>query len=153
MLNATTNNYELRMTNETIHNTITSRRDFLKFLGFSTAVAALAGCEGAVHKTIPYVIQPESIVAGEANYYATCIADGFDFASVLVKTREGRPIAVLRNPEAKAGGAVNARILASVLSLYDEQRNPSPTLSQGGELWQQLDTKAITALEKAKAEG
>ena len=146
-------NDELRMTNENIHNISTSRRDFLKFLGFSTAVAALAGCEGAVHKTIPYVIQPESIVAGEANYYATCIADGFDFASVLVKTREGRPIAVLRNPEAKAGGAVNARILASVLSLYDEHRNPSPTLSQGGELWQQLDTKAITALEKAKAEG
>ena len=146
-------NDKLRMTNENIHNISTSRRDFLKFLGFSTAVAALAGCEGAVHKTIPYVIQPESIVAGEANYYATCIADGFDFASVLVKTREGRPIAVLRNPEAKAGGSVNARILASVLSLYDEQRNPSPTLSQGGELWQQLDTKAITALEKAKAEG
>ena len=146
-------NDELRMTNENIHNISTSRRDFLKFLGFSTAVAALAGCEGAVHKTIPYVIQPESIVAGEANYYATCIADGFDFASVLVKTREGRPIAVLRNPEAKAGGAVNARILASVLSLYDEHRNPSPPLSQGGELWQQLDTKAITALEKAKAEG
>jgi len=146
-------NDELRMTNENIHNISTSRRDFLKFLGFSTAVAALAGCEGAVHKTIPYVIQPESIVAGEANYYATCIADGFDFASVLVKTREGRPIAVLRNPEAKAGGAVNASILASVLSLYDEHRNPSPTLSQGGELWQQLDTKAITALEKAKAEG
>ena len=146
-------NDELQMTNENIHNISTSRRDFLKFLGFSTAVAALAGCEGAVHKTIPYVIQPESIVAGEANYYATCIADGFDFASVLVKTREGRPIAVLRNPEAKAGGAVNARILASVLSLYDEHRNPSPTLSQGGELWQQLDTKAITALEKAKTEG
>ena len=141
------------MTKESIHNIPTSRRDFLKFLGFSTAVAALAGCEGAVHKTIPYVIQPESIVAGEANYYATCIADGFDFASVLVKTREGRPIAVLRNPEAKVGGAVNARILASVLSLYDENRNPSPTLSQGGELWQQLDTKAITALEKAKAKG
>lgn len=146
-------NDKLQMTNENIHNISTSRRDFLKFLGFSTAVAALAGCEGAVHKTVPYVIQPESIVAGEANYYATCIADGFDFASVLVKTREGRPIAVLRNPEAKAGGSVNARILASVLSLYDEQRNPSPTLSQGGELWQQLDTKAITALEKAKAEG
>ena len=67
-------NDELQMTNENIHNISTSRRDFLKFLGFSTAVAALTGCEGAVHKTIPYVIQPESIVAGEANYYATCIA-------------------------------------------------------------------------------
>ena len=139
------------MTNETIHNTITSRRDFLKLLGFSTAVAALAGCEGAVHKTIPYVIQPESIVAGEANYYATCIADGFDFASVLVKTREGRPIAVLRNPEAKAGGAVNARILASVLSLYDENRKP-PTIA-GEDFWQKIDTDTLSALEKAKAEG
>ena len=144
-------NDELRMTNENIHNISTSRRDFLKFLGFSTAVAALAGCEGAVHKTIPYVIQPESIVAGEANYYATCIADGFDFASVLVKTREGRPIAVLRNPEAKAGGAVNARILASVLSLYDENRKPPTTAGEG--FWQKIDTDTLSALEKAKAEG
>ena len=141
----------IKMTNENIHNTSTSRRDFLKFLGFSTAVAALAGCEGAVHKTIPYVIQPESIVAGEANYYATCIADGFDFASVLVKTREGRPIAVLRNPEAKAGGAVNARILASVLSLYDENRKP-PTIAGEG-FWQKIETDTLSALEKAKAEG
>ena len=139
------------MTNENIHNISTSRRDFLKFLGFSTAVAALAGCEGAVHKTIPYVIQPESIVAGEANYYATCIADGFDFASVLVKTREGRPIAVLRNPEAKVGGAVNARILASILSLYDENRKP-PTIAGEG-FWQKIDTDTLSALEKAKAEG
>ena len=144
-------NDELRMTNENIHNISTSRRDFLKFLGFSTAVAALAGCEGAVYKTIPYVIQPESIVAGEANYYATCIADGFDFASVLVKTREGRPIAVLRNPEAKAGGAVNARILASVLSLYDENRKP-PSIA-GENFWQKIDTDTLSALEKAKAEG
>ena len=144
-------NDELRMTNENIHNISTSRRDFLKFLGFSTAVAALAGCEGAVHKTIPYVIQPESIVAGEANYYATCIADGFDFASVLVKTREERPIAVLRNPEAKAGGAVNARILASVLSLYDENRKP-PSIA-GEVFWQKIDTDTLSALEKAKAEG
>ena len=144
-------NYELQMTKESIHNIPTSRRDFLKFLGFSTAVAALAGCEGAVHKTIPYVIQPESIVAGEANYYATCIADGFDFASVLVKTREGRPIAVLRNPEARTGGAVNARILASVLSLYDENRKP-PTIA-GEDFWQKIDTDTLSALEKAKAEG
>ena len=144
-------NYELQMTKESIHNIPTSRRDFLKFLGFSTAVAALAGCEGAVHKTIPYVIQPESIVAGEANYYATCIADGFDFASVLVKTREGRPIAVLRNPEAKVGGAVNARILASILSLYDENRKP-PTIAGEG-FWQKIDTDTLSALEKAKAEG
>src|SRR5690606_5051129 len=67
--------------------TSTTRRDFLKFVGFSTAAASLAACEGPVIKSIPYVVQPEEIVPGVANYYATTIADGYDFASVLVKTR------------------------------------------------------------------
>ncbi|PIX08691.1 MAG: quinol:cytochrome C oxidoreductase, partial [Flavobacteriaceae bacterium CG_4_8_14_3_um_filter_34_10] len=69
----------------------TSRRDFLKYVGFTTAAATFAACEGPVIKSIPYVIQPDEIVPGIANYYATTLADGFDFASVLVKTREGRP--------------------------------------------------------------
>ena len=66
----------------------TSRRDFLKYVGFSTTAAALAACEGPVIKSVPYVVQPEQIRPGIANYYATAIADGFDFASILVKTRE-----------------------------------------------------------------
>ena len=36
----------------------TSRRDFLKYVGFSTAAASLAACEGPVHKSIPYVSSP-----------------------------------------------------------------------------------------------
>ena len=91
---------------------MTSRRDFLKYIGFSTAAAALAACEGPVHKSIPYLVQPEEIVPSQANYYATCIADGFDFASVVVKTLEGRPILIEPNPDARCGKAVNARILA-----------------------------------------
>lgn len=66
----------------------TNRRDFLKYVGFSTAAATMAACEGPVVKSIPYVVQPDQIIPGVANYYATTIADGFDFASVLVKTRE-----------------------------------------------------------------
>ena len=69
----------------------TSRRDFLKYVGFSTAAATIAACEGPVIKSIPYVFQPERIVPGVAEYYATTMADGFDFSSVLVKAREGRP--------------------------------------------------------------
>ena len=68
----------------------TSRRDFLKYVGFSTAAASLAACEGPVIKSIPYVVQPTEIIPGVANYYATTIADGFDFTSVLVKTRDRR---------------------------------------------------------------
>ena len=39
--------------------TSTSRRDFLKFLGFSTAAATLAACETPINKAIPYVIYYE----------------------------------------------------------------------------------------------
>src|SRR6056300_99516 len=111
---------------ETLSETSTNRRDFLKFVGFSTAAASLAACEGPVVKSIPYVVQPEEIIPGIANYYATTIANGFDFASILVKTREGRPIKVENNKEASVKGVANARVQASVLSLYDSTRLQGP---------------------------
>ena len=54
-----------------LSSTSTSRRDFLKFLGFSTAAATLAACETPINKAIPYVVKPEEITPGVANYYAT----------------------------------------------------------------------------------
>ena len=72
----------------------TSRRDFLKVMGFSTAAVALAACETPVNKSIPYVVKPEEITPGVANFYASTFYDGHDYASVLVKTREGRPIKI-----------------------------------------------------------
>ncbi|WP_295986833.1 TAT-variant-translocated molybdopterin oxidoreductase, partial [uncultured Algibacter sp.] len=82
---------------KTLESSSTTRRDFLKYVGFSTAAASLAACEGPVIKSIPYVVQPDQIIPGIANYYATAIANGFDFASILVKTREGRPIKIENN--------------------------------------------------------
>ena len=73
---------------EALEESSTSRRDFLKYVGFSTAAASLAACEGPVIKSVPYVVQPEQIRPGVANYYATAIADGFDFGSILIKTRK-----------------------------------------------------------------
>ncbi|WP_417885218.1 TAT-variant-translocated molybdopterin oxidoreductase [Zunongwangia sp.] len=117
----------------------TSRRDFLKYVGFSTAAASLAACEGPVVKTIPYVVQPERLVPGVANYYASTIADGFDFASVLVKTREGRPIKIENNDLAtiKAGGG--ARVNASVLGLYDKNRVKRPMIDGKNVSWEEFD--------------
>ncbi len=80
---------------EVLENSSTSRRDFLKYVGFSTAVASLAACEGPVIQSIPYVVKPEDTILGVADWYATTMSDGFDFANVLVKTREGRPILVM----------------------------------------------------------
>ena len=130
---------------ETLSSTNTNRRDFLKYVGFSTAAASLAACEGPVIKSIPYVVQPENIVPGVANYYATSIANGFDFASILIKTREGRPIKVENNTLAKVGGGANARVQASVLSLYDSTRLQGP-MANG----EPIEWAALNAAVKAK---
>jgi len=102
---------------ETLESSSTSRRDFLKYVGFTTAAATLAACEGPVKKSIPYVVKPDDTILGVADWFASSIANGQDYANILVKTREGRPILVMPNKE--ANGTTNARVQASVLSLYD----------------------------------
>lgn len=124
---------------KTLASSSTNRRDFLKYVGFSTAAASLAACEGPVVKSIPYVVQPEQIIPGVANYYATTIANGFDFASVLIKTREGRPIKVENNTDAKVNGGANARVQASVLTLYDKNRLQGPKAGEEDVTWEAMD--------------
>jgi molybdopterin-containing oxidoreductase family iron-sulfur binding subunit len=77
-----------------------SRRDFLKTFRILYSSSNFAACEAPVIKTIPYVVKPHDIIPGSPNYYASTYFDGFDFASVLVKTREGRPIKIEPNPAA-----------------------------------------------------
>ncbi|MDC1325634.1 TAT-variant-translocated molybdopterin oxidoreductase [Ulvibacter sp.] len=125
---------------ETLEASSTTRRDFLKYVGFTTAAASLAACEGPVVKSIPYVVAPDEIVPGVANYYASTIADGFDFANILVKTREGRPIKIERNDLALNNGSVNARVHASVLSLYDANRLTDPRVDGQEVSWSDFDT-------------
>ena len=133
---------------ETLEASSTTRRDFLKYVGFTTAAASLAACEGPVIKSIPYVVAPDEIVPGVANYYASTIADGFDFANVLVKTREGRPIKLERNDLAKNGGSVNARVQASVLSLYDSKRLMAPLVDGAEVSWEDFDTKVAQKMNE-----
>ncbi|MGB5780877.1 MAG: TAT-variant-translocated molybdopterin oxidoreductase, partial [Eudoraea sp.] len=135
---------------ENLSASTTNRRDFLKYVGFSTAAASLAACEGPVRKSIPYVIKPEQIIPGIANYYATTIADGYDFASILIKTREGRPIKVENNKDAKTNGNSNARIQASVLSLYDSTRLQGPLANGEPAEWTAIDTSVKNKLEALK---
>ncbi|WP_222983192.1 TAT-variant-translocated molybdopterin oxidoreductase [Flagellimonas meishanensis] len=135
---------------EKLSNSSTNRRDFLKYVGFSTAAATVAACEGPVHKSIPYVVQPDRIVPGVANYYATTIADGFDFASILVKTREGRPIKIENNTEAKVNGGANARVQASVLTLYDSKRLQGPSANGEPIEWKVLDATVRAKLNSLK---
>ena len=130
-----------------------SRRDFLKLLGFSTAAVTLAACEAPVIKTIPYVVKPHEIIPGVPNYYATTYFDGYDFASVLVKTREGRPIKIEPNPLAKDLGKTNARAQAAVLSLYDNDKVKQPKLNGKDETFDKVDDFVLKGLADAQAGG
>ncbi len=138
---------------KTLESSSTTRRDFLKYVGFSTAAASLAACEGPVIKSIPYVVQPDQIIPGVANYYASTIANGYDFASVLVKTREGRPIKIENNDLAAANGGANARVNASVLDLYDSLRVANPKKNGEDSSWVEFDADTTAGLNAAMASG
>ncbi len=126
---------------EALESSSTTRRDFLKYVGFSTAAASLAACEGPVINSVPYVNQPERIIPGMANYYATTIANGYDFASVVVRTREGRPIKIEGNRDILSRGNANARVHASVLDLYDNNRLKTPLVKAQEATWDELDAQ------------
>ena len=130
----------------------TSRRDFLKYLGFSTAAASLAACEAPIQKVIPFVVKPEQTVAGVANWYASSFYDGHDFASILIKNREGRPIFLKSNDLCDKGG-VTARVQASVLNLYDSARLKTPLANGEESSWANVDANIVKGLKAAKASG
>lgn len=135
--------------------TSTSRRDFLKVFGYSlTSAAILASCEKPVQKAIPYIIQPEEIISGKALHYATSYFDGNEFASIVVKTRDGRPIKVEGNELSPYNGkGTTARVQASVLSLYDDARLKSPAKAAHPITWAQADSEIKSALDSINRAG
>ncbi len=112
------------LSDENIFNAKTPRRDFLKYLGFSTAAAALAAsCEMPVRKAIPFLHKPDDIVPGIANYYASTYLNDGDAIPVVVKQREGRPIKIEGNDlSSLTNGGTSAQCQSSVLDLYDNTR-------------------------------
>jgi MoCo/4Fe-4S cofactor protein with predicted Tat translocation signal len=146
-------NEEFLGNKENLDSTHTSRRDFLKYMGFSTAAATLAACESPVYESLPYVVAPEEIIPGIANYYASSYYDGHDFASLLIKTREGRPIKVENNKEAGINASANTRVHGSVLNLYDATRLQRPAVNGQESNWSSLDKEIMAGLAKAEAEG
>lgn len=129
----------------------TPRRDFLKAVGFGVGAVTLAACQKVpVNKSIPYLIKPEEVTPGVANYYTST----YEGQAILVKTREGRPIKVEGNPnDLLGGGGLSAQAQASVLDLYDVNRLKNPTRDGNGQDWSAIDSFVKSELAAVAASG
>lgn len=132
-------------------NSVAPRRDFLKAMGFGLGAVSLAACNVApVQKSIPYLIKPEEVTPGVPNYYASSYKGG----SILVKTREGRPIKVEGNPSCLINqGGLNAQAQASVLDLYDISKLKGPVKGGVENTWEDVDKYVQRQLSKVQAAG
>ncbi|MDP2364664.1 MAG: molybdopterin oxidoreductase, partial [Ignavibacteria bacterium] len=143
-----------------------SRRKFLALAGASAAFAATA-CTNYRDKgeVMPYVKKPEEVTVGKSNFYASTCTECPLSCGTLVKTREGRPVKIMGNPENPVNkGKICSTGEASILNLYDPDRMKFPLNQKGSELflfkddvnketWANSDNEIVSALNKAKAEG
>ncbi|SMO84057.1 prokaryotic molybdopterin-containing oxidoreductase family, iron-sulfur binding subunit [Saccharicrinis carchari] len=131
-----------------------SRRDFLKYFGFSVASAAvLASCERPVKKAIPLLIQPEEVRPGVASFYASTFYVGSEAVPILVKVRDGRPIKIEGNELSKlTHGGTSAQVQASLLGLYDESRPKNPTFNKEEITWEKANAGIKTTLDNLSAD-
>jgi molybdopterin-containing oxidoreductase family iron-sulfur binding subunit len=131
-----------------------SRRDFLKMMGFSVAAASLAACEAPVRKAIPYLNKPVDVDPGIPNYYASSFMQGGDYCSIIVKTREGRPIKIMgNNLSGITKGKTNAQVEASILSLYDRERLTGPVFDGVRSEWNIIDKDIKEKLKAVSVKG
>ena len=126
------------------------RRDFMKIMGASALMASLAGCSRRpIQKIVPYVNNPEEIIPGQPNFYASANpATGHGF---IVKTREGRPIKIDGNLDHPLnGGGIHTREQALVHDLYDPDRLRAPRIDGNEVEWKEFDEQVAKALSASR---
>ena len=131
----------------------TSRRDFLKLMSASMALAGLSACvKQPLEPIVPYVRQPNEIVLGNPLFFASAMPFGAYGSPVLVESHEGRPTKIEGNPEHPAGlGGSDIFMQASILDMYDPDR--AQIISYLGEIrtWSDYNLALKGALNTQKA--
>ena len=134
-----------------------TRRDFLRVMGASLALAGLgltSGCRWPVEKIAPFAHQPEGFVPGIPVSYATAMELGGHATGLLVTSYDGRPLKIEGNPLHPASlGKTRVLHQASILDLYDIDRSKYPVdRSSGSEKesdWTQFFIAANDAVSRA----
>lgn len=132
-----------------------SRRNFVKVMGASMALAGLSGCViQPPEKIVPYVKQPDNILPGKPNFYATAMTIAGQANGVIVKSFDGRPIKIEGNPDHPASlGATNTLAQAAILGLYDPDRSQNIAFRGNSATWAAFMTAYRTAVENNRADG
>lgn len=136
-----------------------ARRDFLKLMGASIALATTSCVKRPVQHIIPYAKAPVDVTPGVSNFYASTWYDGIEGYGALVRTLEGRPVKMEGNPLHPMNlGGMSSRGHAEVLSLYDPDRLTGPVRNLQNKTrtnresisgtFQDIDTKMAAALAK-----
>ena len=131
------------------------RRDFLKLMSASLALAGVGACTKQPPELIvPYVRQPEEIIPGRPLYFASAVTMSGIAMPVLVESHMGRPTKVEGNPEHPASrGGTDPFAQAAILDLYDPDR--AQTVSNRGNVtaWTAFGAAMQQALAGQKARG
>jgi len=102
-----------------------NRRDILKLMAASAAMAGLSACTKLpTERIVPYVKPPEEIIPGKPLFYATSMPLSGVATGVLVESHMGRPTKVEGNPDHPGSlGGTDVYLQASILGLYDPDRS------------------------------
>ncbi|MBI4861463.1 MAG: 4Fe-4S dicluster domain-containing protein [Candidatus Riflebacteria bacterium] len=127
-----------------------SRRRFLSLMGATAALATGTGCPGR-GQVAPLTRAVEGTQPGVPGFYASAFQEALSSYSVLVKTREGRPIHIEGNdahPTSK--GKTSLRAIAEVLRLYDPDRLARPLVEGRPVTWADADGRVVPILLEAR---
>ncbi|HVE56688.1 MAG TPA: TAT-variant-translocated molybdopterin oxidoreductase [Pyrinomonadaceae bacterium] len=132
-----------------------SRRNFVKVMGASLALAGLSGCViQPSEKIVPYVSQPESIIPGKPLFFATAMTLGGIATGLLAKSNEGRPTKIEGNPEHPGSlGATDVLAQASLLNLYDPDRSKEVLYRAEPKTWQSFMTALRQKVDENRVDG
>ncbi len=128
------------------------RRNFLKLMGASMALAGLTACDVPPMETIvPYVENPEVVIPGRPLYYATTMSLGRSATGVLVESHMGRPTKIEGNPQHPASlGASGPFEQAATLQLYDPDRSQAVRNRGKIRTWNDFSSAMSAVLELRK---